>query len=150
MKTRSSWLLLLALAGASCQSQHLLYVHQSVLGLDLSPPGSGASGTTSFSFGYSRETSAIVPRVTPPAGAGSNPSAPGAAASEPDAMSLVAFSRVHAVGLGQIQIGHMIATGTPALQIAKNDTKIQEAAAQVFRGIVAPAAAVAKSNGAPQ
>lgn len=150
MKSRSSWLLLLALAGASCQSQHLLYVHQSVLGLDLSPPGSGASGTTSFSFGYSRETSAIVPRVTPPADAANSAPAQGGATDEPDAMSLVALSRVHAVGLGEIQIGHMIATGKPALEIATNDTKIQEAAAQVFRGIVAPTPAVAKAKGAPQ
>lgn len=141
----------LSCVAASCQASHLLYVHQATLGINVTPPG--AEGTGSLVVGYDRETYSIVPRVTPPAvpaalesqpattGDGvavGTPTAP-EGPKEPDAMSLVALSRMYFVGLGTIDISHVIATGEPAAQVATSEAYLREAAAQVFRGAIAGA-----------
>lgn len=105
-------LLLLGLAPAllgGCQVTHLLYVNDTVLGIDVA---ASAEGTGHLVFGYDRETFALVPRKED------------AEETDPkhrfDAMSLAAVSCVYADGLEDVRFNHFIATGDSAGHVAKD------------------------------
>jgi len=123
MNARRPELLTLPLALlASCSATHLVYVHETTVGIDVG--ASANAGSTGFSFGYDSRTFAIVPRATNPAapqGASQDP----AASSGPDAMSLVAASQTYVEGVSRIEITHALATGYPAIRIARNANQVQ-------------------------
>lgn len=98
------------------QASHLVYVHQSNLGVDASV---GAQGGAKLALGYDRETFALVPRVeegrTPGVSGDRGTSGLG------EAMSLVSLIAVRADGLSDMHFGHAVATGSVAVDVA-NDT----------------------------
>ncbi len=99
-------LLLFGLAPAllgGCQVTHLLYVNDTVLGIDVA---ASAEGTGHLLFGYDRETFALVPRKEEADGN--------------DAMSLAAVSCVYADGLQEVRFNHFVATGESAAFVVKD------------------------------
>lgn len=92
-----------------CQATHLLYVSDTVLGIDVA---ASAEGTGHLIFGYDRETFALVPRQED--------------AQETDrkfrfdGMSLAAVSCVYADGLEDVRFNHFIATGKSAKLVAED------------------------------
>ncbi|MFH0343326.1 MAG: hypothetical protein ACHBNF_14650 [Chromatiales bacterium] len=92
-----------------CQATHLLYVSDTVLGIDVA---ASAEGTGHMIFGYDRETFALVPRQED------------AQAKSPndrfDGMSLAAVSCVYADGLEAVRFNHFIATGDSAEYVAED------------------------------
>ncbi len=105
---------------SACTGSRLVYVHEQTVGLDLSITG---EGTNKFNIGYDRETYALVPRVTPTE-----------AGEEAEAMTMTAISRSYIQGLSNIEIAHCIATGKPAIAIAKGASELHEVAEKVFGG----------------
>jgi hypothetical protein len=88
---------------AGCGATHLSYVHNAVLGVDVTPITDG--GTARLAIGFDRETYALVPK----------------SADEHDdaeAMSLFSASRVQVAGLDEIRFAHALATGEAALDLA--------------------------------
>ncbi len=101
-------LLLFGLAPAllgGCQATHLLYVSDTVLGIDVA---ASAEGTGHLIFGYDRETFALVPRKEEDG-------------DKSDAMSLAAVSCVYADGLQEVRFNHFVATGPSAEYVTKNE-----------------------------
>ncbi|WP_133111591.1 hypothetical protein [Candidatus Scalindua japonica] len=109
MKIKCLIFLVLFISLVGC-SNHLVYVHEADLGLTISPVNPN-SGTAKFSFGYDRDTYAIVPKR------GDNK----------DSMSLTAVSRVHSKGMQEVQFGHVVATGEAAKAIAENPYALETA-----------------------
>lgn len=85
-----------------CQATHLVYVHGTTVGLDVT---ASTEGTGRLVFGYDRETFALIPRKK----------------DNDDAMSLAAVSCVYAKGLDKVQFNHFVSTGNAATSIMKND-----------------------------
>lgn len=110
-------LLLLGLAPAllgGCQATHLLYVTDTVLGIDVA---ASAEGTGHLIFGYDRETFALVPRKEEAGG-------------KFDAMSLAAVSCVYVDGLQEVRFNHFVATGESATYVTEDEAgyaRIREA-----------------------
>lgn len=101
-------LLLFGLAPAllgGCQVTHLLYVNDTVLGIDVA---ASAEGTGHLVFGYDRETFALVPRKEEADG-------------KSDAMSLAAVSCVYADGLQEVRFNHFVATGQSAMFVTQDE-----------------------------
>ncbi|MGH8565613.1 MAG: hypothetical protein ACREXW_16575 [Gammaproteobacteria bacterium] len=94
---------------SGCQATHLLYVSDTVFGIDVA---ASAEGTGHLIFGYDRETFALVPRQED------------AQETDPkhrfDAMSLAAVSCVYADGLEDVRFNHFIATGDSATFVAED------------------------------
>lgn len=114
---RAALTALAAMALAGCEATHVLYVHDTVFGLDLAPV---AEDSARFTFGFDRQVFSIVPcfeEVTP-----GPPGADGSAAGKPtrslEAASVAAFSRVVADGISDVTFHHLVATGAPAQDIA--------------------------------
>jgi hypothetical protein len=96
-----------------CGATHLLYVHNTVLGVDVS---ASTQGTGHLTLGYDRDTYALVPRKKE--------------GDVYDAMTLTAVNCVFADGLEKVRFNHFIATGESAKQVAKDTEglkKIREA-----------------------
>lgn len=101
------------------QASHLVYVHQSNLGVDASI---GAQGRAKLALGYDRETFALVPRVEEGRAQGVRGDRGASGANERgEAMSLVSLIAVRADGLSDMHFGHAVATGSVAVDVA-NDT----------------------------
>lgn len=109
LKLTIAALALICLVG--CQS-HMVYVHETVVGINMAPVNPG-SGTAKVSIGYERDTYAMVPRKE----------------NKQDAMALTAVSRVRANGLNKVQFGHVVATGE-AGKIIANDPEALKTAKQ--------------------
>ncbi len=118
----------LALMTMACQATHVVYVHDTVLGLDLAP---AAEGSARFTFGFDRQVYAIVPCFDEP----TQPDASGKSTGSIEAASVAAFSRVHTSGVDDIEFHHVIATGAPAQEIAKDAAVLE----QLRRSVVDPA-----------
>lgn len=100
-------------------ASHLVYVHQSNLGVDASV---GAQGGAKLALGYDRETFALVPRVEEGRAPGVSVDRGASRANElGEAMSLVSLIAVRADGLSDMHFGHAVATGSVAVDVA-NDT----------------------------
>jgi len=82
---------------------HLVYVHGTTVGLDVS---ASTQGTGRLVFGYDRDTFALIPHKNDNE-------------KEPDVMSLAAVSCVYAWGLDDVQFRHFVSTGTTATNIVK-------------------------------
>ncbi len=113
----SSILLFLGLAG--CNPTHLVYVHESNLGVVLAP-GSG-QGMVKFSIGVDRETYALVPQKpnTPPGENG-------------EAMSLASVSRIYVKGINDLKFGHLVATGDAADNVASQGQMLRDVQQELF------------------
>jgi hypothetical protein len=122
--------LLLGAAGLTgCKATHVSYVHEASLGVNLNL---AAEGTAKLNVGYDRETFALVPRYTP--------EEPSSGASEPqgEAMSVTAVSRVYLEGMSRVYFGHAVATGRPAIWVAKDGKGLKEITDRIFGDIPAP------------
>ena len=97
---------------------HVAYVHDAVLGIDLT---AGTEGTSKLVFGYDSETFALVPRTTH-----------GGNFQTAEAMSLVSVSNVDAQGLDDITFNHFVATGAAAIGAAKDPDGLREMRKAVF------------------
>lgn len=106
----------LLLCGAAGCTEHVAYVHDTVLGIDLTL---ATEGTTRLVFGYDSDTFAIVPGFRQ----GADPA---------EAMTLVSVSRVEAEGLDDIIFNHWIATGTAGRKAAVNPATLQQMREAVF------------------
>ncbi|MGZ8190755.1 MAG: hypothetical protein ACXWTS_05940 [Methylococcaceae bacterium] len=84
-----------------CEATHLVYVHETSLGLDVAV---STEGTGRFVMGYDRDTYAIVPRK----------------AEDQDAMTLTSLGCIYAKGLDQVQFKHFVSSGKAAIKIAKD------------------------------
>ena len=114
------------LAATGCGGS-LAYVHNTVLGVDVT---AAAEGTARIAVGYDSETFAVVPRFDP-VGDGRHG----------DAMTLVSVSNVDVNGLEEIIFNHVIATGEAA-RLAAEDTQGLSMMRKAVFG-VEPAAATA-------
>ena len=88
---------------SGCQATHLVYVHGTTVGLDVS---ASTEGTGRLVFGYDRDTFALIPHKND-------------GGKEPDVMSLAAVSCVYAWGLDDVQFRHFVSTGTTAINMVK-------------------------------
>lgn len=91
---------------AGCTSHNLAYVHNGVLGVDLT---AATDGTARIAIGYDNETFAIVPRFDE-VGDGKHG----------EAMTLVSVSNVDVDNLDEIIFNHVIATGAAAVKVAND------------------------------
>ena len=92
--------------------------------------------TTRFTFGFDRETFALVPRHTGPSQAYTCEDTSHQHVADDlrgEAMTVTAVNRVHVVGLRDIDFGHVIATGEPAVAIAKDGTQFKAVADRIFK-----------------
>lgn len=118
MNRRLSLLFLfpLALCGAGCNSTHVVYVQDTVLGVDVSVT---SEGNNRISVGFDRNTYALVPRYTPEAG-------------KAEAMSVTSVSNVKVAGLDDIVFNHFIATGSAAQDAATDPQGLKMMREAVF------------------
>lgn len=121
-----------------CQATHLVYVHGTTVGLDVS---ASTEGTGRLVFGYDRDTFALIPRKK----------------NNEDAMSLAAVSCVYAKGLDDVQFNHFVSTGDAATSIMKpGDNQLKIFIKQIKSGIqgggdkcASPAITEEKNAGTP-
>ncbi len=99
----------------ACSSSHLIYGHNTVLGLDVvySPENTGK-----LIFGYDRDTFALVPRK----------------AKNQDAMTLTSFGCVYVDGLNEINFNHFVSTGESAKNIANHPDGLKTIKSSIFGG----------------
>tara|TARA_R110002072_G_scaffold5527_2_gene35298 strand:+ start:3808 stop:4167 length:360 start_codon:yes stop_codon:yes gene_type:complete len=93
-----------------CSSNHLVYVQEVSMGLNVS---AGLGGTEKISLGYDRDVFAIVPKKD------------GVASDNPDqdAMSLVTMNKATIESLTKMRVTEFVAAGAPADVIAdESDT----------------------------
>ena len=83
-----------------CPAKHLVYVHDTSIGIDVA---ASTEGTGRLMFGYDRNTFTIVPRK-----------------SDGEAMTLVSFGCVYAKGLSKVNFNHFVASGKAAKNIAQS------------------------------
>ena len=84
-----------------CTANHLVYVHDTSIGIDVT---ASTEGTGRLMFGYDRDTYAIVPRKK----------------GDGDAMTLVSMSCVYAKGISKVNFNHFVSSGKAAKNIAKS------------------------------
>jgi len=114
--------LMAALCG--CEATHVLYVHDTVLGLDFAPV---AEDSARFTFGFDRQVFSIVPCFEEKKAAtivDGKQTAPESTSME--AASVAAFSRVTANGISDLTFHHLVATGAPAQDIAKDPELLRQ------------------------
>jgi len=111
-------MMVVVLMMGGCQATHVVYVHDAVLGIDVSPVPS--QGTMKFVLGYDRETFALVPRHTE------------GETNKGEAMSVTGVSRVKVTGMHDVTFGHVIATGKPAVGVAKDGSGLKDVAERLF------------------
>lgn len=116
MKGKWSCACLIAAAGlGGCATgNHLVYVHNAALGLQVAPLGDGSA---KFSFGYDRETIALAPRKDENGAS--------------DAMSMTSVTSLETTGLQDIDFKHLFATGEPADE-AGRDSRLEEIKERIF------------------
>ena len=107
---------LLSLMLSGCNATHLVYGHNTSLGVDVAV---STEGTGRLVFGYDRDTFAIVPRK------GENL----------DAMTLTSFGCVYVDGLNEISFNHFVSTGEAAKTIAKSPKGLKVIEASMYGGL---------------
>ncbi len=88
------------------EATHLVYVHETSLGLDVA---ASTDGTGRFMFGYDRDTYALVPRK----------------AKGKDAVTLTTFGCIYAAGLDDVQFNQFVSSGEAAKNIAKDSDALK-------------------------
>ncbi|MGX9463302.1 hypothetical protein ACWXWU_19010 [Shewanella sp. A14] len=104
-------LLIVLLAG--CESNHLVYVQETSLGLTLA---ASTEGSNKMSLGYDRDVYAIVPKKT----------------KESDAMSLFSVNKVEITGLDDMNISEFVASGEPAEKLAVKPDAVTKLRKKVY------------------
>lgn len=100
---------------AGCQASHLVYVHETSVGMDVAV---STEGTGRMVFGYDRDTYSIVPRK----GDGK------------DAMALVSMSCIRAHGLDDVDFRHFVTSGKAAVNLAKSKSETLKGIKQAVQG----------------
>jgi hypothetical protein len=113
MKPNLSSLLLLFIFVSGCEATHLVYVSNTVLGVDVAV---SSEGNNRVSIGYDRDTYSLVPRKE----AGK------------DAMSVTSVSQVKIHGLNDVQFDHFVATGKAAKELAKDPVALEMIRRAIF------------------
>jgi len=98
-----------------CGSTHLIYGHDTSLGVDVAV---STEGTGRMVMGYNRDTFAIVPRI----------------GNDQDAMTLTSFGCVYVDGLEEISFNHFVSTGDAAKTIAKSNKGLKEIETAIYGG----------------
>ena len=106
---------LISLLICGCTATHLIYVHETSIGIDVA---ASTEGTGRLMFGYDRGTYSIVPRK----------------GEDQDAMSLVSFNCVYAKGLGNVKINHFVSSGTIAKKVAISQDSLKNINTAIFGG----------------
>jgi len=101
-----------------CQATHLLYAHETTLGVDVGVSPDETSGQ--LVIGYDRDTFALVPRKDNDV--------------DSDAMALASVSCIDVEGLNQFRFNQFIATGSAAIKIAKDDKAMDQIRKALFGG----------------
>ena len=110
-KLISGPLLIVLLAG--CESNHLVYVQETSLGLTIA---ASTEGSNKMSLGYDRDVYAIVPKKT----------------KESDAMSLFSVNKVRITGLDDMEISEFVASGKPAEKLAVKPDAVTKLRKKVY------------------
>lgn len=97
----------LSLMLGGCEATHLVYVHETSLGLDVAV---STEGTGRLVFGYDRDTYAIVPRK----------------AEGQDAMTLTSLGCIYASGLDDVQFKHFVSSGDAAINMAQDPVALKQ------------------------
>jgi hypothetical protein len=106
MKINLSSLLVFFIFISGCEATHLVYVSNTVLGVDVAV---SSEGNNRVSIGYDRDTYSLVPRKE----AGK------------DAMSVTSVSQIRIQGLSDVQFDHFVATGKAAKKLAKDPVALE-------------------------
>lgn len=112
MKTKCANLLLLGLLGG-CSSNHLVYVQESSLGLNVAV---GTEGSQKLSLGYDRDVYAIVPKKS----------------NTEDAMALFSINKVEVEGLDDMRVSEFVAAGDPAVKLATDSNAVGQLRNKVY------------------
>ncbi|GGI79377.1 hypothetical protein GCM10007978_16500 [Shewanella hanedai] len=110
-KRLSGPLLVLLLAG--CQSNYLVYVQETSLGLTIA---ASTEGSNKMSLGYDRDVYAIVPKKT----------------EDSDAMSLFSVNKVKVTGLDDMEVSEFVASGEAADKLAESANSINQLREKVY------------------
>jgi hypothetical protein len=101
MKRYPLMVLISAMFLLGCEATHLVYVNNTVLGVDVAV---SSEGNNRLTIGYDRDTYCLVPRKE----AGK------------DAMSVTSVSEIRIQGLTEVQFDHFVSTGNAAKDLAKD------------------------------
>ena len=97
----------------SCTSNHLVYVQEASLGLNI---GLGTEGTQKFSLGYDRDVYAIVPKK----------------GEHQDAMSLLSINRAEIEAIDNITVSEFVAGGKPAEKLANQPDAVNKLRRKIY------------------
>lgn len=89
-------------------AKHLVYVHTTTVGLEVTASTETTSGR--MVFGYDRDTFALIPRKK----------------DNEDAMSLAAVSCIYAQGINEVQFRHFVSTGNVAVGVAQSPITLKD------------------------
>lgn len=98
-----------------CEATHLVYVHETSLGLDIAV---STEGTGRLVMGYDRDTYSIVPRK----GEGE------------DAMTLASLGCIYAKGLDDVHFKHFVSSGNAAINLTKSSGNVLKQINQAIQG----------------
>lgn len=116
--------LLMSVWVMGCTSNHVVYVQETSLGVNV---GVGAQGAQKLTIGYGRDVFAIVPKtgvVVPEAGS--------VAGGKDDVMSLLAINKATVEGISDIRVSEFIATGEPAEDLAADANAVQNLRNKIY------------------
>ena len=116
-KTAGTLLALLILTLAAGCGENLAYVHNAVVGVDVT---AATDGTARIAVGYDNDTFAIVPRFKR------------AGDAQAEAMNLVSVSNVDIDALDEIVFNHVIATGDAAVNVVNDQDGLKMMRGAVF------------------
>lgn len=102
-----------ALLLAGCATKHLVYVHETDLGIALSASTEG--NPAELTIGFDRETFSMIPQY-------SNGSSSSSTDSSTQTMSVMAVHRFESTGLNEVHFQNAFASGDAAVETSQNAT----------------------------
>lgn len=111
IKILCSLSLILAIGG--CSSTHLVYVQETSMGLNVAL---SAEGMQKMSLGYDRDIYAVIPKKS----------------DEKDAMALFSVNKVNISGLDDMDVSEFVATGEPAIKLAKDQEAVSKIRTKIY------------------
>ncbi len=111
-------LFMFSVAVIGCQATHILYSHETNLGVDFGISPDETSGE--LIIGYDRDTYALIPKKE------NN--------SSQEAMGLASVSCVDIEGLNKFHFNQFIATGKTANEISKHNTAMEQIQGAIYGG----------------
>ena len=105
--------LALVLTIGGCSSTHLIYVQETSMGLNVAL---SADGMQKMSLGYDRDVHAVIPKKS----------------DDSDAMALFSVNNVEISGLDDMEVSEFVATGKPAINLAKDIEAVNKIRNKVY------------------